>query len=1146
MMMMMTDKLGFRRFWGLLGRRSSSTDVISSESASSSSGHSSDTIQNQDHRYDVFISFRGSDTRNSFVDHLYSHLLRKGIFVFKDEHKLRKGESISSQLLQAIRGSRISIIVFSPDYPSSSWCLDEMATIADCKQQSNQTVFPVFYDVDPSHVRRQSGAYENAFVLHRSKFKEEPNKVLRWEKAMTDLANSAGWDIRNKAEFGEIENIVQAVIQTLGHKFSGFVNDLIGIQPRVQTLEDKLRLSSKSDDVQVLGIWGMGGIGKTTHAAVLYDKMSHRFDASCFIEDVSKLYRDGGHTAVQKQIIHQTLGEKCLDAYSPIEISGIVRNRLHKIKVLLVLDNVDELEQLQELAINSKLLFGGSRMIIISRDEHILKVYGADVIHKVSLMSDKDARELFYTKAFKSEEQNSSCVELIPEVLKYAQCLPLAVRVIGCFLCRRNSREWRDTLDRFENNPDNNKIMDVLQISFDGLHYMEKEIFLHIACFFKEEREDYVKRILECCTLHPHIGIRRMIEKSLITIKDQQIHMHDMLQELGKKIVRNEYPEEPQSWSRIWLYEDFFHVLTTQTGTNDVKAIVLNKKEAISEFSIDGLSKMKNLRLLILYHKSFSGSLSFLSQKLRYLLWHDYPFSSLPSSFAAPGLVELNMPNSSINCLWEGRTHFPCLKRMDLSNSKYLTETPDFTGVPNLERLDLSGCTDLSFVHPSIGLLQQLAFLSLRNCSNLISIKFGNGFNVSSLRILHFSGCTKLENTPDFTWTTNLEYLDFNGCTSLSSVHESIGVLAKLTFLSLRNCTSLVSIPSNNNIMKSLQTLDFSGCFQLTDYSLGRSFISLSMISLILLDIGFCNLLKVPDAIGDLLYLERLNLQGNNFVFIPSSISKLCSLAYLNVSHCHRLQRLPYLSTRSSSSTGRYFKTVSGSRDHRSGLYFFDCPEINWIDPPYYQELTWLLRLAKNPCYFRCGFDIVVPWGLELPGWLKQRFKGDSVIRIVEFNEDDDWIGFVFGVIFERKNGHVVARSSSHPFYLSFESEETEEYFDMQLNLERDKVDGSKHLWIIYISRKHCHFLKTGSHISFKVHPSLEINAWGMSSIFREDEEINFECKGRHVNFDFVEKSSTKSGPKFKLSYNWLVTDEDEVENINAKAKENNLSYAGL
>ncbi|XP_068498428.1 toll/interleukin-1 receptor-like protein [Phaseolus vulgaris] len=128
-----------RWFWSQCCGQSSSSSVTSSKSAfssnviSSESGSSSnvfDTIQNQDYRYDVFISFKGPDTRNSFVDHLCSHLLRKGIFVFKDDHKLHKGESISSQLPQVIRGSQISIIVFSQDYPSSSWCLDEMTTIA--------------------------------------------------------------------------------------------------------------------------------------------------------------------------------------------------------------------------------------------------------------------------------------------------------------------------------------------------------------------------------------------------------------------------------------------------------------------------------------------------------------------------------------------------------------------------------------------------------------------------------------------------------------------------------------------------------------------------------------------------------------------------------------------------------------------------------------------------------------------------------------------------------------------------------------------------------------------------------------------------------------------------------------------------------
>lgn len=150
------------------------------------------------YKYDVFISFRGSDTRNTFVDHLYAHLVRKGIFVFKDDKKLQKGESISAQLLQAIRNSRVSIVVFSKNYAESRWCLDEMAAIAECCEDFKQTVFPVFYDVDPSPVRNQNGVYENAFVFHMLRFKHDADRVDRWKRAMRSLAGSAGWDVRNK------------------------------------------------------------------------------------------------------------------------------------------------------------------------------------------------------------------------------------------------------------------------------------------------------------------------------------------------------------------------------------------------------------------------------------------------------------------------------------------------------------------------------------------------------------------------------------------------------------------------------------------------------------------------------------------------------------------------------------------------------------------------------------------------------------------------------------------------------------------------------------------------------------------------------------------------------------------------------------
>ncbi|CAI8598159.1 unnamed protein product [Vicia faba] len=145
-----------------------------------------------------------------------------------------------------------------------------MATIAECHKYLKQTVFPVFYDINPSHVRKQNGVYQNAFVLHMENFINDPNKVVRWKRAMVDLADIVGWDVRNKPEFRAIKDIVQEVIKKLGHKFSGFTDDLIGIQPRVEALQSLLKLSSKDDEFRVVGIWGMAGIGKTTLASVLY------------------------------------------------------------------------------------------------------------------------------------------------------------------------------------------------------------------------------------------------------------------------------------------------------------------------------------------------------------------------------------------------------------------------------------------------------------------------------------------------------------------------------------------------------------------------------------------------------------------------------------------------------------------------------------------------------------------------------------------------------------------------------------------------------------------------------------------------------------------------------------------------------------
>ncbi len=145
--------------------------------------------------YDVFLSFRGEDTRYQFTDHLYHALNQKGINTFRDDDKLQRGESISSKLSKAIEESRFAIVIFSREYASSTWCLKELAKIVGCRKEKGMTVLPVFYNVDPSHVRNQEETFAEAFVAHEERFKNEKEKVKEWRDALREVANIAGWTI---------------------------------------------------------------------------------------------------------------------------------------------------------------------------------------------------------------------------------------------------------------------------------------------------------------------------------------------------------------------------------------------------------------------------------------------------------------------------------------------------------------------------------------------------------------------------------------------------------------------------------------------------------------------------------------------------------------------------------------------------------------------------------------------------------------------------------------------------------------------------------------------------------------------------------------------------------------------------------------
>ena len=158
---------------------------------------SNSSNQKPDWKYHVFLSFRGEDTRNGFADHLYAALKANGILTFRDDEELERGEVISPELVKAIQGSLFAIVILSPNYPSSSWCLDELQEILESRRVFGRQALPVFYGVDPSHMRHQREGIAKVFRKHEERFGKDSMKVQKWRDALKEISNLSGWDSRN-------------------------------------------------------------------------------------------------------------------------------------------------------------------------------------------------------------------------------------------------------------------------------------------------------------------------------------------------------------------------------------------------------------------------------------------------------------------------------------------------------------------------------------------------------------------------------------------------------------------------------------------------------------------------------------------------------------------------------------------------------------------------------------------------------------------------------------------------------------------------------------------------------------------------------------------------------------------------------------
>ncbi|XP_021802131.1 disease resistance-like protein CSA1, partial [Prunus avium] len=498
--------------------------------------------------------------------------------------------------------------------------------------------------------------------------------------------------------------------------------------------------------------------------------------------------------------------------------------------------------------------------------------------------------------------------------------------------------------------------------------------------------KDHIAKILDGCDFYTIVGIQNLIDRCLVTIIDgwDKVQMHDLIRGMGREIVRLE-SKEPWKRSRVWHHKDSFKILTEKNGTKTIEGLVLdmhmcptiNSNEKVLE--TNAFSRMQELKLLHLSHVKLHGCYAKFCSGLRWLCWLEFPLDSIPVDFPLGSIIVLEMQYSGLRQVFKGTKYLLSLKILDLSHSHSLTETIDFSYCPNLEKLVLVDCTRLIYVHGSIGNLERLIYLNMKDCKKIRMLP-KNICMLKSLETFIIYGCS------------NLKELSIEMLRNMDSlkVLETDGIPISELWLE-RSSSILGSLPC------SLVELSLWGC-NLSDDAFPMDFSNMS--SLQRLNLGNNPICGLPNCIKGLARLDKLSFS------MCTSLKSLLGLPRLNnldIVDCISLEKITYQSFSLESATS-FSRNNLVEWQYKYAIGSVDVENINLLGLCNLLESMAPILQKDDPIpvqgLYECGIISTFFAGNEVPGQFSHKRRGSSISFTVPLLDNHRTRGLIVFVIY--------------------------------------------------------------------------------------------------------------------------------------------------